>query len=311
MALAVLTAFSTSAMASVPLQSEHALVVDENSGTVLLEKNATSEVPIASLTKLMTAMVILDVKPNMEEPINIEADDVDTLKHSRSRLPVGSTLPRKTVLHLALMSSDNRAAAALARTYPGGKAAFATAVQAKLHALGMTHTHIGEPTGLSPQNTSTAFDLVKMAEAASKYPQIAEITTDEKEEYDVKGREVEYHNTNRLVGRDGWDILLSKTGYTQEAGRCIIMRMQSAGKKVVVVLLNAKESAGRTLDAMNVRRMLLGETTYLAAGSGRRHSRAGRHPRAVLAKESGKHPLAIAKASKSHVTAHAHHHKAS
>jgi D-alanyl-D-alanine endopeptidase (penicillin-binding protein 7) len=158
------------------------------------------------------------------------------------------------------MSSDNRAAASLARTYAGGNAAFAAAVQLKLKALGMTHTSIEEPTGLSSNNTSTAADLVKMAVAASKYPDIVRITTDQRDVISIKGRSVEYHNTNRLIGQKGWNILLSKTGYTSEAGRCIIMRFQSAGKNIVMVLLDAKASSVRTLDALNIRRTLDGET---------------------------------------------------
>jgi D-alanyl-D-alanine carboxypeptidase/D-alanyl-D-alanine endopeptidase (penicillin-binding protein 7) len=158
------------------------------------------------------------------------------------------------------MSSDNRAASALARTYPGGKAAFLGAVKEKLNALDMHHTFIEEPTGLSPSNRSTAADVAKMAAAASSYPEITRITTDAGEAIDMNGRAVQYHNTNRLVGKQGWDILLSKTGFTREAGRCLVMRMQSAGKHVIVVLLNAAGGAQRMLDAENVRRYLSGET---------------------------------------------------
>jgi D-alanyl-D-alanine carboxypeptidase/D-alanyl-D-alanine endopeptidase (penicillin-binding protein 7) len=199
----------------------------------------------------------------MEEPINIDAQDVDTIKHSTSRVPVGATLPRKDVLQLALMSSDNRAAAALARTYPGGKEAFATAMHAKLQALGMTHTTIEEPTGLSFHNTSNAADLVKMASAASQYPDITRITTDSRDLINIKGRKVEYHNTNGFVGKKGWDILLSKTGYTTEAGRCIIMKIKAAGKDVIMVLLNASANSMRSRDAMNIRRFVSDEKDVL------------------------------------------------
>lgn len=256
-----------------PFGSRYALVIEEDTGKVLLEKNADSVVPIASLTKLMTAMVVLDSKPDMDEAISIDQLDVDTIKHSKSHVPVGATLPRKTVLQLALMSSDNRAAASLARTYAGGNAAFATAMRAKLHALGMTHTSIEEPTGLSSNNTSTAADLVKMAVAASKYPDIARITTDRHDIVSIKGRQVEYRNTNHFVGQKGWNILLSKTGFTNEAGRCIIMRLQSAGKNIIMVLLDAKASSVRTLDALNVRRLLSGGAAPLAQS---RHARRGR-----------------------------------
>ncbi|HTD03138.1 serine hydrolase, partial [Undibacterium sp.] len=185
--------------------STHALVIEDGTGKILLEKNANDVVPIASLTKLMTAMVVLDAKPDMNDSIHIEPEDVDTLKHSMSRVPVGATMPRKDVLQLALMSSDNRAAASLARTYPGGKPAFLAAVQAKIKALGLTNTAIEEPTGLSPNNKSNAVDLAKMAEAASKYPDIVRITTDSGETVNINGRQVEYHNSNRLVGKKGWD----------------------------------------------------------------------------------------------------------
>ena len=259
---------------ALPLGSQSAMVVEEGSGKVLLEKNADNVVPIASLTKLMTAMVVLDAKPDMEEHISIDESDVDTIKHSTSRVPVGVSLPRKEVLQLALMSSDNRAAASLARTYPGGKTAFEAAVQLKLKALGMTHTVLEEPTGLSFHNQSTASDLVKMAEAASRYEDITRITTDSHESILINGRNVNYHNTNGFVGKKGWDILLSKTGYTLEAGRCIIMKLKSAGRNVVVVLLNAGASSTRSRDAMNVKRYLSGEP-MLAATKVRR----GRHVR--------------------------------
>ncbi|MBV1775136.1 serine hydrolase [Burkholderiaceae bacterium DAT-1] len=238
------------------LRSANVLVVDEDSGKVLVEKNADHIVPIASLTKLMTAMVILDARQNMSEAIQIDKADVDTLKHSTSRVPVGAKLPRREVLQLALMSSDNRAAKALARNYPGGLPAFQRAVQSKTRTLGMQHTTILEPTGLSPANTSTASDLIKMAEAAAKYPEISDVTTDSREIIKVKGRQVEYHNTNHFVGKKGWEILLSKTGYTVEAGRCMIMRLKSAGKRFTMVLLNADGSATRARDIMNIRKML-------------------------------------------------------
>ncbi|HEV7815389.1 MAG TPA: peptidase S11, partial [Janthinobacterium sp.] len=154
------------------------------------------------------------------------------------------------------MSSDNRAAASLARTYPGGSEAFKAAVKAKIAALGMTQTVIEEPTGLSPNNKSTASDLIKMATAAAQYPDIRRITTDPKDTITINGRKVEYHNTNRLVGAKGWDIGLSKTGYTDEAGRCLIMRIKAAGKNATLVLLNAKATSARVLDAWNIRRFI-------------------------------------------------------
>ncbi len=254
----------TASAFALPFSSQHAMVFDEQTGRVLLEKNANDVVPIASVTKLMTAMVVLDAKLDMEEPITIDQVDVDVLKHSSSRVPVGTVLPRKSMLQLALMSSDNRAAAALARTYPGGNAAFAQAVRDKVVALDMRNTSIEEPTGLSPHNRSTATDLVKMATAASYYPEITRMSTETGELMDINGHPVQYRNTNRLVGKKGWDIQLSKTGFTREAGRCLVMRVQAAGKNVIVVLLNAKEAAARMLDAENVQRYLEGEPVFTA-----------------------------------------------
>lgn len=256
--VAVLMSAATCAALAVPLGSQSVLVIEDDTGKILLEKNANQVMPIASLTKLMTAMVVLDAHQDMNELISIDNTDVDMLKHSTSRVPVGATLSRRDILQLALMSSDNRAAASLGRTYPGGPTAFAAAVKNKIRALGMTQTVIEEPTGLSPNNKSTAQDMVKMAAAASAYPDIRSITTDTKDTLTVKGRRVEYHNTNRLVGAKGWDIGLSKTGYTEEAGRCLIMRIKTAGKNATLVLLNARASSVRVLDALNIRRFISG-----------------------------------------------------
>jgi len=256
--VAVLLSTFTAAALAVPLGSQSVLVVEDATGKVLLEKNANVQVPIASLTKLMTAMVVLDSKLDMDEPISIDRLDVDMLKHSTSRVPVGAEIARRDVLQLALMSSDNRAAASLARTFPGGQTGFKAAVNAKIRALGLTQTVIEEPTGLSPNNKSTATDLIKMASAAANYPEIRRITTDTKDIINIKGRKVEYHNTNRLVGAKGWDVGLSKTGYTEEAGRCLIMRFKSGGKNNTLVLLNAKASSARLMDAFNIRRFVAG-----------------------------------------------------
>jgi D-alanyl-D-alanine carboxypeptidase/D-alanyl-D-alanine endopeptidase (penicillin-binding protein 7) len=272
---AVVMTISSAAAFAVPFGSQSVLVVEDDTGKVLFEKNASTVAPIASLTKLMTAMVVLDAHQDMNEPIEIEKQDVDMLKHSTSRVPVGATIPRRDVLQLALMSSDNRAAAALARTYPGGIDGFRAAVKRKITALGMTQTVIEEPTGLSPNNRSTAADLVKMATAASNYAEITRITTSSKDLINIKGREVEYHNTNRLVGAKGWDIGLSKTGYTQEAGRCLIMRVKAAGKNATMVLLNAGASSVRVLDALNIRRHVLGDAGPVATRSESPRVRAG------------------------------------
>jgi len=239
-----------------PVNAKHAVVLEDNSGRVLMEKNADAVVPIASLTKLMTAMVVLDAKPDMNEKIRIADADVDTLKHSASKVKVGSEMTRLAALKLALMSSENRAAAALARTYPGGLARFKQAVQAKIHSLGLVRTAINEPTGLSPSNTSTAMEVAKIANAAARYPEISRITSDKKDIVPVSGRPRELHNTNSLVGAKGWDILLSKTGYTEEAGRCLTMRMRSGGKPITLVLLDADGSAQRQRDATKIRQSL-------------------------------------------------------
>lgn len=248
------------------LKSEHAIVISDESGAILLEKGAEVSVPIASLTKLMTAMVILDSKPDMNEKLAINAEDVDMLKHSKSHVPIGTNLSRKQVLQLALMSSDNRAAAALARTYPGGTGAFIKAVIEKEKALGMMHTTIKEPTGLSPENTASAADLAKMAIAASHYPEIVNITTNPSDRVQMNGRAVTFHNTNHLVGAKGWDVLLSKTGFTNEAGHCLIMRIRQAGKNATLVLLNAKATAATRFDALKIRQLLA--KPRLAAGTG-------------------------------------------
>ena len=268
-----------------PFGSQSVLVVEDDTGKVLIEKNANTIVPIASLTKLMTAMVVLDKKQNLDEQISIDKVDVDMLKHSTSRVPVGASIPRRDVLQLALMSSDNRAAASLGRTYPGGAEAFKAAVKAKIAALGMTQTTIEEPTGLSPNNKSTAADLVKMAVAASSYPEITRITTDAKDIININGRGVEYHNTNRFVGAKGWDIGLSKTGYTQEAGRCLIMRIKAAGKNATLVLLNAGASSTRAFDALSIRRLMGGDDARVA----RAQAREGRTVKVSLRTRVAKH----------------------
>ncbi len=237
-------------------QSQNILVVDDENGDVLLEKNSNELTSIASLTKLMTAMVVIDSHPNLQESIRIERIDVDQIKRSRSRVPVGETFTRQELLQLALMSSDNRAAAALARTYPGGIAAFKLAVNRKLKSLNMAKTVIEEPTGLSTNNVSTASDLIKMATAAAKYEMIREITTDSSDEFEIRGRAKNFHNTNRLIGQRGWNILLSKTGFTNEAGNCLIMKIQFAKRTATLVILNARAKSVRLRDILKIRKLL-------------------------------------------------------
>jgi D-alanyl-D-alanine carboxypeptidase/D-alanyl-D-alanine endopeptidase (penicillin-binding protein 7) len=248
--------FCAPTWADMSFESAHALVVDEESGQILFEKDAATAAPIASMTKLMTAMVVLDAKLPADELVRIDRDDLDTLKHTTSGVPVGARIARGDLLQVALMSSDNHAAAALARTYPGGHAAFQSAVDAKIAALQLENTAIEEPTGLSPQNHATAHDMVKILKAASDYPEIGQATSQASQVISVNGRPRVFRNTNRLVGRPGWDILVSKTGYTNEAGRCLTMRLQAAGRNILVVLMGAMASSERTLDAFNIQRGL-------------------------------------------------------
>jgi D-alanyl-D-alanine carboxypeptidase/D-alanyl-D-alanine endopeptidase (penicillin-binding protein 7) len=247
------------ARADVALGSAHAIVVDDDTGEVLLQKNVDTAAPIASLTKLMTAMVVLDAQQDPNETIQIVAADLDRLKRSRGGVRVGAVVPRGTLLELALVASDNHAAAAIARSYPGGRTAFDAAVQQKIDSLGLTQTVIEEPTGLSPHNRSSAQDMAKVLRAAAAYPTIAEVTSKRTHAVLVNGRLQSVRNTNGLVGAPGWNILLSKTGYTNEAGRCVSMRLQAAGRTVSVVLLGALGSPQRALDALNIRRWLAGE----------------------------------------------------
>lgn len=238
------------------VNAKHALVLEDGSGRVLMAKDADQVVPIASLTKLVTAMVVLDAKLDMNEKIRIAPEDVDKLKHSASRVRVGTEMSRMAALKMALMASENRAASALGRTYPGGLPAFALAAQAKVRSLGLRRTTIVEPTGLSPANISTAIEVAKLSQAAARYPEIARITSDKKTTVPLNGKPRAVSNTNRLVGAKGWDIRLSKTGYTEEAGRCLTMRMISAGKLVTVVLLDADGSGQRLRDAARIRQTL-------------------------------------------------------
>jgi len=265
--VALVVAMSGMARAEVPdfaLHARHMVLIDEATGAVLMSKGAQESVPMASLTKLLTAMVVLDAGQDLHELLTIDTGDLDTLKHTVSGLPVGATLRRDKLLELALLASDNHAASSLARHYPGGMAAFLAAVRLKASGLGLASTHVLEPTGLSPDNRSSASDMAIVVRTAADYPAIAAATTQTRGDAVVKGKPYHALNTNRLVGSPGWDILLSKTGFTNEAGRCIAMRLRTAGKTVFLVLLNASEGAGRTLDAVNVTRWLAGLTPVMA-----------------------------------------------
>lgn len=238
------------------VRSGSALVIAQDGGEALYEKNASIVVPIASITKLMTAMVVLDAMPNLQASIAITDDDVDYLKGSRSRLPVGSVLTREMALLLALMSSENRAAHALARHYPGGLPAFLTAMNRKAAALGMARTHFDDPTGLTSSNVSTAHDLARMVAAAYRYPLIREFSTTPGATAEVKGRELQYRNTNQLVKNPTWEIGLSKTGYIREAGKCLVMQARVADRPVVIVLLDSDGKQTRIGDAIRIRRWI-------------------------------------------------------
>lgn len=236
------------------LQSGAALVLDQATGTVLFEKNSSAVLPIASITKLMTAMVMLDAHLPMGEEFYITDDDVDTLKGSRSRLAVGTQLTRQEALLLALMSSENRAAHALGRNYPGGIPAFVAAMNRKAQELGMTNSRFLDPTGLNSGNVSTARDLAKMVTAAYKYPAIREASTTSEAKFDVRGRMQEYRNTNPLVRSDSWDIGVTKTGFIREAGKCLVMQAKVNNRPMVFVLLDSEGSMTRVGDANRLKR---------------------------------------------------------
>ena len=238
------------------VHSGSALVIGQDAGELLYEKNANAVVPIASITKVMTAMVVLDSMPNLQAPISISDEDVDYLRGSRSRLGVGTVISRETALLLALMSSENRASHALARHYPGGLPAFIAAMNRKAASLGMAHTRFEDPTGLSSNNVSTAHDLARMVAAAHRYPLIREFSTTPGVRAEVKGRELEFHNTNQLVSSPTWEIGLSKTGYIQEAGKCLVMQARVADKPVVIVLLDSAGKQTRIGDANRIKRWM-------------------------------------------------------
>ena len=238
--------------------SSNALIVNQNTGEVLFAKDTNTLTSIASVTKLMTAMVTLDANLPMDEEIAITNEDVDTLKNSSSKLPVGTVLPRSELLKIALIASDNRAASALGRNYPTGKAGFVNAMNIKALQLDMTRSEFADPTGLNNHNMSTAEDLVKMVKAAYQYPEIREITTTASYEAYVKGHRapVNFNNTNGLIRKSDWIIGLSKTGFIQEAGRCLVMQAMISGQPMIIVLLKSYGSATRTADANRIRKWI-------------------------------------------------------
>jgi len=235
------------------LQSSVALVIDKETDQVLFSKNSEAVLPIASITKLMTALVVVEAGLPLDEPLTITQADVDTEKGSRSRLHVGAVLSRGQMLHLALMASENRAAHALGRHYPGGMPAFVEAMNRKAEALGMHRTRYVEPTGLSSSNQSSALDLSVLVRAASEHALIRELSTASDARVAVGRRELEFRNTNGLIRNPEWDIGLQKTGYISEAGRCVVMQAQLAGRQLIMVLLDSAGRYSRIGDAERLR----------------------------------------------------------
>jgi serine-type D-Ala-D-Ala endopeptidase (penicillin-binding protein 7) len=240
------------------LQSHAALVFDQTSGKTIYTKNAEAAMPIASITKLMTAMVVLDAKLDLDEAVVIDSADVDIIKASRSRLPVGTAFRREDLVRLSLMASDNRAAAALARTYPGGAEAFVLAMNTKAQQLGLNASRFVDSTGLLPGNVASPHDLAMMVSAASGYAQIRDFSTTPALHVKLAetGREMGFINTNSLVRADGWTIGLSKTGFINEAGKCLVMQATINSKPVVIVLLDSWGRYTRMGDANRIKKWL-------------------------------------------------------
>jgi D-alanyl-D-alanine endopeptidase (penicillin-binding protein 7) len=240
------------------LVSVNALVLDATGGQPIYAKGADTITPIASVTKLMTAMVVLDADPALDETISVGIADLDLLKGSHSRLRLGSELSRREMLRLALMASENRAASSLARHYPGGTDACVAAMNRKAQSLGMTHTHFADPTGLSSDNVSTASDLARMVKAAAGYDLIRDATTTASHYVEVQpsGTVLGYNNTNSLVRAGQWDIQLSKTGFIREAGKCLVMLTTIASRPIVIVLLDSYGRLTRIGDANRVKHWL-------------------------------------------------------
>lgn len=247
------------------VRSAAVLVIEQEQERPLYAKNIDTQMPIASITKLMTAMVVLDAELPLDEPVTINKEDVDTKRGTRSKLKVGVTLSRGELLQLALMASENRAAAALASSYPGGVPAFVAAMNQKAAALEMTQTYFVEPTGLDSRNVSTAQDLVKMVKASYGYELIREYTTATSKAVagtQRKSRPLSFHNSNRLVVSKSWDIGLSKTGYIRDSGRCLVLQARIAEQPLIIVLLDSWGKYTRIADANRIKRWI--ENSLLA-----------------------------------------------
>jgi D-alanyl-D-alanine endopeptidase (penicillin-binding protein 7) len=235
------------------LKSSSVLIVDQSNSAILYSRNPDVAAPIASITKLMTALVVLDAQQPLDEPLKISREDRDLPKASNSRLVVGCTLTRGDLMHLALMSSENHAAHALGSNYPGGIPAIVAAMNAKAKALGMNSAHFVEPTGLSSQNVASPEDLSKLVIAASKNRTIREYSTDRSYAVRVQRRMVEFHNTDNLVANPTWNIVVQKTGYIAEAGKCLVMAAVIEGRSVVIVLLDSFGKNTRVADAKRIK----------------------------------------------------------
>jgi D-alanyl-D-alanine endopeptidase (penicillin-binding protein 7) len=280
--------------AKLKLASANALVIDADTQRPLYAKGADEVTPIASLTKLMTAIVTLDSGASLDEALAVDMGDFDFLKGSSSRLSLGATLPRREMLRLALMSSENRAASTLARHHPGGTAAFVAAMNAKARALGMTRSRFEDPTGLSPNNVSTASDLARLVRASAAYPLIRDFSTTPSHfvELQPTGRVLGFNNSNRLVSLAEWDIQVQKTGYIREAGRCLVMLANVASKPMIIVLLDSVGKFTRLGDAQRVKHWLeTGESLPIAATIGYKAPSA----RTVTAKAKTVKPRTVAK----------------
>ncbi|WP_151446183.1 D-alanyl-D-alanine endopeptidase [Lacisediminimonas profundi] len=247
------------------LKSNVALVIDQNTSDVLLDKNASVALPIASITKLMTALVVVEANQRMDELLTVTDADVDREKFSHSRLRVGSQLTRADMLHIALMSSENRAASALGRHYPGGIGTFVAAMNAKARQLGMSSTRYVDSTGLSSGNVSSARDLAKLVVASYQHPVIREYSTDQKYVVEPGAGVLHYKNSNYLVDNSDWNIGLQKTGYIAEAGRCLVMQAKIEGRAVVMIFLDSKGKLSRIADASRVRRWIESNRPFLSS----------------------------------------------
>ena len=246
-----------SAMTTAALSSSAALVVDQISGEVLFEKNPNTVLPIASITKLMTALVVAEADLPMDEMLTITQEDADLEKGVKSRLAVGTRLTRGEFMHLALMSSENRAAHLLGRNYPGGLDAFVAAMNIKAKHLGMTDSRFVEPTGLSASNVSSPRDLVRLVEESHRVEEIREYSTARKLNIRVRGRDTQFINTNALARGDQWDLGVSKTGFIREAGRCLVMQAEVDRRPVIMIMLDASGKEQRLRDAERLRRWII------------------------------------------------------